>query len=160
MSTCQRKWCRIVTEQGRYPCRRAVAYRAVLREARRNMVGISSAVEIRDMAGYAVGRQARVLPADVACRTLPPRVRARKRKLRLAVIKQSRHPCRRAVAYRAVLREARRNMVGISSAVEIRDMAGYAVGRQARVLPAGVACRTLPPRVRARKRKLRLAVIK
>jgi hypothetical protein len=59
-----------------------------------------------------------------------------------------------------ILREARSNMVGIGCAFVIRVMAGHAAGGQTCILPAGMALRTLLPGMRARKRKLRLAVIK
>jgi hypothetical protein len=119
------------------------------------MVGISRTVILSLMTRNAGCRQARVLAAAVAVRTLQTPMRPRKRKRIRRMIEGCGNPRRCAVACAAILGESRRGMVGIGGAVILSLMTRNTANTQSRVLTTPVAIGTLKARVSPRKRKFR-----
>lgn len=105
---------------------------AVLGEACRDVVRIFRTVPIRQMAGDARACQAGVNVVFMAHVAHHGHMRARQRILGRGIMVESRvGPGGRAVADRAILREAGRKVVRILCSVEIGLMAGETAGRQA-----------------------------
>ena len=101
------------------PRRGVVAQRAGGGEGRRRVIGISSALVIRLVAGVAVRRCSCIPPVNVATGAGHGRMCPGKRPTSRAVIETGRNPRRRGVAHLALLREASRCVVRIIGVLKI-----------------------------------------
>src|ERR1700757_425262 len=102
-----------VTEGGALPARGGVAGRTRRGETDRHVVRIGRPRVVRLVASVAVGGQGRVVVVYVAACAAHRGMRTGQRERGVVVIKRCRRPGTRAVAYVALLRESRRDMVGI-----------------------------------------------
>ncbi len=151
--------CRVV-ELRPLPLRRAVADRAVLREARRDVIRIRRAVVVGEVATVAGGRRALVDVVLVALGALDRSMRPGEGGLRRRrVVELGALPLCRRMADGAVLREARSHVVWIRSLVEVRQVATVAGGRRTGVLAVNVARRALSVAVRAGERESGLGMV-
>ena len=110
------------------PLRGVVAEDAVLREARRNVVGRLGGLVVLQVAGFARCIQARILSRRVALRAVDRSMFARQRELSQIMIELRALPLHCGVAHLAVLRKARRNVIGILGCLIILQMAGITIG--------------------------------
>jgi len=148
-----------VIERGALPSGGGVAYRTVLREAGRDVIGILRAVEIRQMARNACRAQSGELPGSVAGGALLRGVHACQRELRAGVIERGALPSGSGVAYRTVLREAGGDVVRILRAGEVLHVAGRAGRVEGRELAGSMARGALLRGVHACQRELRAGVV-
>ena len=107
-----------------------MAHRAIGRESRSGMIGISRAIVSRQVASHARGRTQCVVVVDVALIAGCSQVCAREREARLGVIERGRLPGDRRVTGFAGCRESGSDVVRIRCLVEIRKMASGARRRQ------------------------------
>ena len=120
----------VVIERGVRPDCCVMAHFARRRESRRSMRGVRRAGVILLVAGVASRRIQVVVVVDVAIGALPRRdnVRTGQRESRAVVVKGRIEPSAGAVALIAGLREIRRDVVRISRALVILEVAGHAGG--------------------------------
>ncbi len=145
---------RIVIELRALPLRRRMAYGAILGEARRHVVGIGGAAVIGQVAAFAGGQRTGILAADMALRALHRRVGPGQREPCLVVVELCALPLRGRVTDRAVLREARRRVVGIGGAAVIGQVAALAGGQRTFVHVVQVALGALHRGVGSGQREL------
>ncbi len=118
--------------KGRWlPCTRGVAdFASLQRNLQTRGCRIGRALEVFQVARNARRSRQIVVPIDVAIRTLPRRnrVHAGQREVHRIVIEARRRPPTRGMALPAVRREARRHVIGIPGALEIRHVTADAGG--------------------------------
>ena len=126
------------------------------RKVARAVRGVRGAPVIRQVAALAGRRRVGKLPSRVALGATDADVRAGQGEGREGVVIEC-HACPRSgrVTHRAVLREARRNVIGILRAREIFGMAAEANSRRARELISQMALRACQSGVHARQREAR-----
>ena len=130
----------VVVETGRHPSRCCMADLAILREARRHVVGALGALVVLQVTVIASGAQGRVLAVRVALHASGSDVRARQRELGLrGVIEHGAVPVGCGVAQRTILRESGRNVVRIGGRLVILQMTVVASGAQTFIDAVGVA---------------------
>jgi hypothetical protein len=150
----------VVIERGVQPICRCVTRLTSCWEVCLNVVGISYARVVLDVASVAVRRRCRIYPIDMATAAGDAYMCARQRKLCVVrVIKRHVDPVCCRVTGQARRREARLSMVGISHTRVVLDVAGVAVRRGPRKLPANVATAARHRHVRARQREIRGGVV-
>ena len=130
MHSGERKPCAVVVELRVRPVAGAMALLAGLREVRRDVVWISSSLEILQVTGDASGGTQVVVVIDVAIGALPRRnsVHSGERKPSAVVVELRVCPVAGAMALLASLREVRSHVVRIGSALEILQVTGDASG--------------------------------
>ena len=147
----------VVVETGRHPSRCCMADLAILREARRHVVGALGALVVLQVTVIAGGAQGGVLAVRVALHASGANVRTRQRELSLrGVIEHRAGPIRGGVAKLAILRESRRRMGRIVGPLIVLEVTVAASGAQGRVLAVRVALHASGSDVRARQRELGL----
>ena len=114
---------------------------AGLGEVRRDMVGSGGALVILEVTGYARRAVQAVVVVDVAigARAWWHRVHSGQRETGAGVVKRRVHPVSRVVTGIAGLREIRRHVVGIGSALIILEVAAHAGGAVQAVVVVDVA---------------------
>lgn len=95
----------------------------LLREAHRNMIRIIGVLKICEVAAYASRAGQSVISIRMALTALQRRMEAGERPSGGRMIKFRGGPIRRAVAYLTLLRESRRNVIGIIRTLEILQVA-------------------------------------
>jgi len=148
----QRERRAVVVERCPGPCGCCMACIARSGETGRGMVRIRCSVPIGLVTAIAGGRQGCVVVVGVALRTGHCCMGSRKWKCGVVVIKRGRAPATRRVANRAIRRESRGHVVGVSRAREIRLMARVAGSRGVHVVIVGVALSACQRRVHSGKR--------
>jgi len=110
------------------PCRGAVALVAGLWEIRRNVIRIGGALVVLQVTSHARGGVQAVVVVDMAIRALAwrDRVQAGKREARAVVVEGRIRPVAGVVALITGLREIRRNVIRIRSALVVLQVAGHA----------------------------------
>ena len=157
--TRQRERSIVVVERGIGPNRRVVAEVARLRETCRHVAGIIGCVEIVQVAVHAGRAGDVVIAVDVALGALQRGVGAGKRKARRRMIKGSSGPGCRAVAYRAIGREAGSRVSRIICVLEISEVTRHAGCAGQIVIVVNVALGTRHRGVRAGQWESRRRVI-
>lgn len=132
-----------VVEGRSRPRRRGVAGLAGGWETGSRVIRIRRGLVISLVTGEAASRNRGVVVVYVAIGAGHGRVLAGQRKRRVVVIKGGRNPCRRVMAYLALLRKSRLNVVRIGRSVEILQVAGGAGRAVQAVVAVHVALRTL-----------------
>lgn len=146
--------CRMI-ERGARPIGCAVAHGAIRREARSHVVGISSFLEIRQVAGGTgrVGTGQVVVAVHMALLALQRSVRTGERKARGGVVKRRIGPRGGVVALLAGRREVGLHVVRIRRPLEFLHVAGGASTRRPREDPIQVALAARHVDMSARQRK-------
>lgn len=148
-----------MVEDGARPTACVVTRGARGRECRGHVVRVRHTGVISLMAGVTIRGRACVFAADVTVRTLHGHVRSRQREGSLAMVEVRGRPSGGAVADFTGLRESGGNVIGIRSAVEVREMTRVAESTQTCVFAAGVASRAGLANVSSCQREERLGVI-
>ena len=128
-----------VIEGGRSPISRGVAERAIGRKASRHVSRIGCSAKVCLVARVAIRGRTGENIIDVARRARNRRVCAGERERGVVVIKDCPCPRSRVMAYDAVGREIRGNVIGIGRPGEIRLVTGIAIGRNRLVIAVDVA---------------------
>jgi hypothetical protein len=153
----QRERCLAVVKLRTTPGRGAVARRAGGREADHGMRGAICVVEVGLVASEAVGgKRAGVIVVDVALGAVDRHVGACQRELCGVVIKCGACPRGSRMADRAIGRESAGGVRRARGGVEIRLVAGIAIGGRRAEVVVSVALRTGHGCVLARQRPLRI----
>lgn len=108
-----------VIECGRRPRGCVVTDFTLLRETRRDVIRIVGSLEILQVTTHASRIADVVVSVQMTLRALHARVGPGQREAGLRVIERCRHPCRRAVAHLALLRDARGGVIGIRSSLKV-----------------------------------------
>jgi len=125
-----------VAEGSAVPGSGRMAYGAVLREARRRMIGIRHRRILFLMTGVAVLGRSPIHAADMAAGTSYRGMSAGQGKGRRAVVEVRRGPGSRRVADGTILRQSRSLVVGVAGGVVLGQMARDTRGVQAGIFPA------------------------
>ena len=136
-----------------------MAERTTRREAGLGVIGVVGALEIPDVTGRAIRRNAVEITVRVALRALQRCVRAGQRERRFAVIERCTRPGGRRMAQAAIHRETGFGVVGIARVAEIAEVARTAVRRDAREIAVAVALVALQSNVGARQREGRFGMV-
>ncbi len=132
-----------------FPLNCSVTDRAILRETRSSVVRTSCLVEVCKMTGDTGGIEARELPVVMAVGALQRRMRAGQGEPGRRMIKPASLPLQGRMTDRAILREARGDVVRIGRLIEFREVTGSTRPTDARKLTFRVTVQALERRVSA-----------